>query len=116
MDKVSDNADFKSEHPQVYRRLFGDSCPHSRAATEPRRTNFVTVVSEVRVMATTRSQAARDAAPETTMERESVASGALTDDIIWLCYNRLSLSHIRSKKGVRERTTRKKRRQDNEIK
>ena len=102
MDKVSDNTDFKSEHPQVYRRLFGDSCTHSRAATEPRRTNFVTVVSEV-YMATTGYGIYKIASCEGRSARND--HGA-----------RVRLSHIRSKKGVRERTTRKKRRQDNEIK
>ena len=47
---------------------FLECCRHSRTASEPH--YFVTVVSEVGLMATTRSQAARDAVPETTTERK----------------------------------------------
>ena len=88
---------------------------YSRTASKLR-TNFVTVVSEVWDMATTRSQAARDAAAEITTERESstsVASDVQTYNM--MAFLQQIVSH-QIEEGVREKTKRKNKRKENERK
>ena len=73
-------------------------CRHSRTASEPQ--NVVTVVSEVRdIMATTRSQAARDAVPERESST-SVVSETRTDKIMALLQQ--IVAHQTEEKRARE--------------
>ena len=92
----------------VWTVVLHECCRHSRTASEPQ--HFVTVVSEVRdKMATTRSQAARDAAPETTTERKRIET---TDNM--MAFLQQIVSHQTEERRARENDKEKREERERE--